>query len=173
MGYAAFPDLIARYDQRDILALITDDDHDPEAWEVGTDPPPKLQAALDDAAGMVDSSLMKGDRYKPIDLQGLTGTALSLLLRVNCDIAMSLLMQRRPDRDPERMKAQMELAEGHLRKLADGENVFAIPNPINAGLQSVVGPSCPDLENLNLPVSHCMPHYYPRRRLPSPITQQD
>jgi phage gp36-like protein len=134
-------------------------------------PPQQLTACGDDASGIIDSALMAGARYQPSDLAGLTGTALSLLKRVCCDIWMLLLMQRRPDRTPERLEAQQKLAESYLERLAGGENVLAIPAAIEAGLQAITGPTCVDVQAINLTVDHCRPHYYPHRRLPAQWTR--
>jgi phage gp36-like protein len=171
VAYINFADMIARYDRNDVLALLSDTQYDPQAWDVGTDPPPPFTECADDASGTVDAWIQRGGRYTPADLAGLTGTALSYLKRITCDICMCYLMERRPDRNPERVKAQRELAEGHLKLLASGQMIFAIPNAVNAGLEQIVGPSCVDTQNLNLPVDHCRPHYYPRQRLPDQSTR--
>jgi phage gp36-like protein len=171
MAYINFPDMIARYDRNDVLALLSDTQFDPQGYDVGTDPPPPFTECADDASGTVDAYIMRGGRYTIADLAGLTGTALAFLKRITCDICMCYLMERRPDRNPQRVAQQRELAEAHLKMLASGEMIFAIPNAINAGLESIVGPSCVEVQQLNLPVDHCRPHYYPRLRLPESITR--
>jgi phage gp36-like protein len=171
MAYITYQDLISRKDRNDVADLVSDSAVAPEQIDLAQNVPQELQACMDDASGLFDSYLMRGNRYTPADIAALAGTALALQKRIVCEICMWLLMQRRPDRNPERMKAQQELAESWLDKLATGENVFNLPDQIEAGLEAVVGPTYVDISNLNLNVQHCRGHYYPRLRLPSSVTR--
>lgn len=131
-AYATGSDLIARYDVDLVGDLATDSREPIEQSAVPN--LPLVTTALLDASGMIDVNLATGGRYKPADLETLTGNSVNHLKRITCDIAMGLLLQRRTD-----MKYQ-ELAEKvvagskqHLMALARGENIFGIESVLNAG----------------------------------------
>lgn len=164
MAYATVADLIARFDRRDIQALVSDTQFQVELMELGENA--ALLAALDDASGIIDAALLKANRYSTDDLNGLTGNSLALLKRICCAQVMVLLLERRPDRDPERLEAQTNLAESYLKRISKGEDVFDLEPVKEAGLPETVGPTLVDLDNLNMPSFRSRGHYYPNVRLP-------
>jgi phage gp36-like protein len=166
--YAQYSDLIARFDQREVDALISDTDED----ELGIDAPnnPKLQAALGDASGDVEAALMRGGRYSISDLQSLTGNSLNLLARMTADIAMQYLLERRPGQDPDRIEHQRDIARRHLKRLASGEDIFNLQALPEAGQVHTNGPTIDTFINLHL-IRDRTRHYYPHRRLPGAITR--
>ena len=130
MSYATPADMLARYDARRLGDLVEDAGTRVTASGLASDP--NLQAALDDAAGMIDASLLRGGRYLPTDLTGLAPASSSwkLLLRLNCDLAYGLLLARR-DLASTR---QVDLAFALLDKLAEGSLIFgAVQAAVTAG----------------------------------------
>ena len=171
MSYITIQDIFDRYDKEDVRQLLSDNPQPAETVDLASNPPTILLSLIQDAAGIFEGYLFRGNRYLVTDLEGLTGNSLALLKRINCDLFMWLLMQRRPDREPERIEAQEAIAMKNLRALAKGEAIFGIPAVAEAGTQHLTGPTVVDIQNLNLVVDHCRPHYYPRRRLPRTITR--
>lgn len=163
MSYADAADLVARYDAREIGKLVSDDNHEVSLIDLASDP--LVTAALDDASGDIEAALLVAKRYSVAELTSLTGNSLAKLKRLTCDIAMAYLMGRRPGRDPETLKAFEERAQGHLKLLRHGENVFNLADQQEAGLPDTGGPSTVDYDNLNL-MRDRTKHYYPARRLP-------
>jgi phage gp36-like protein len=166
MSFASVTDMINRNDRRDLCNLVSDTEFAVEAVNLPTNI--KLQVALDDASGMIVAALLKGQRYEVADLEGLTGYSLSLLLRMNCDIAMLLLLERRPDRDPDRVERQQEISESHLKRLSTGEEVFDLIAQEEAGRSELTGISAVGVDTLHMIRDRCTPHYYPNRRFPWP-----
>lgn len=138
MAYAAPSDLILRYDRTTVGQLCGDDKRAVSGVDLPTDP--VCLGMLNDASGMIDAALLVGNRYTPADLLGLSSNSSFLLIRVCCDIAMALLIDRRPGWNPERSKAIHELADSHLEKLRTGENTFNIQASMDAGEPVDSGP---------------------------------
>jgi phage gp36-like protein len=156
MSYATPADLLARVDAQIVGDLITDDDPNTGF----RDPPPVetilasniVQTALDDASGDVLAALGKGKRYTPDQLSGLTGPALSKLKRITCDIAVSYLFDRRPDKGNQEQAENYRLkAERHLKALKSGEDIFylADESDAEASLITTDGPTAIDLQTAN------------------------
>lgn len=168
MAYATPADLIARYDARDVGQLCSDD-----KTAVSTVDLPNnyiCLTALNDAAGDIDGALMVGNRYSAADLATLTANSTYKLIRVNCDIAMRYLIDRRPGWNPEKAKLIREQAEEHLERLRRGENTFNIQASMDAGEPVVDGPSMLDFVTgpnaLNL-IRDTTKNYYVPRKLPN------
>lgn len=164
MAYATANDLIARFDSRDICDLVSDSPDAVELLNLADNE--ALQAALDDASASVDTALLRGKRYTTDDLEGLTGNSLSMLKRIVCNKAMVFLLERRPDRDPDRLERQHDLAERYLRRLSRGEDVFDLEAQKDAGLPEVMGPTTAQVQNTHSIRSQTR-HYFPRQRLPN------
>jgi phage gp36-like protein len=163
VSHATPANFLARYDARVVGDLVDDTGNQREASELQTNP--VLQAMLDDASGTINAALLVGGRYTVADLQGLTGDAKNFLIRICCDIAKAYLLRRRPTRDAEADKAEMELAERHLEQLRSGDAVFGLIADVDAGKPLVTGPSTVDFSNMNL-IRDRTRNYYPRRVLP-------
>lgn len=158
-AYATGANLVERYDVDLIGDLAQDTREDMEREAVATHP--NVLAALLDASGDVDASMLAGGRYTPTQLSTLSGNSLNHLIRITCAIAMALLIERRPDR------VNLELAEGlrkpakaHLEALRRGENVFGIQEVIESGTIDLATVSTVDINNLNL-LPGRMPRYFP------------
>jgi phage gp36-like protein len=166
MSYATPADLLARYNLQVIGQLASDTSTALTALQILTDP--NVQAALDDAAGVIDGALLRGQRYSVVDLTTLTGNSLALLKRINCDGAFINLWKRKSwDGQEERLDRAMEDFEKMLRKLATGEEIFNVPSDIEAGVPEITGPTSVEYEQLNTIASRCRGHIYPMARLPN------
>ena len=164
MAYATISNLLDRYDAREIGDLVSDDNNRRESIDLADDP--ILTALLADASGQVESALVVANRYSAAELAGLTGHSAAHLVRVVCDIAMSLIACRRPGRlKTEAREAIAATAEKHLERLRKGENIFNLTDQANAGSVSIGGPTTVEFFNLNL-IRDRTRNYYPGRRLP-------
>jgi phage gp36-like protein len=159
--FAAFAlpdDLISRYDRRLIADLATDEGETLPAEDLGDHP--AVLTALQDASGEMLVALAQGGRYTVDQLEGLSGYALHHRKRICCDIAMNLLMKRRPIVDEERAAAIAKQSREHLKSLAAGENVFGLEEHIDAGMLELSTVSTVEIENLNLLPTR-MGRYFP------------
>lgn len=148
MAIASGSDLTQRFDSRLIGDLATDEGRTLPEDEVATHP--NVLAALEDAMGEMVVALLVGQKYTEADLLGLTGYSLAHAKRINCDIAMALLIKRRPIVDENRAADISKQSRDHIRRLANGENVFGIPTNVQAGDLSLANPSTIEITNLNL-----------------------
>jgi phage gp36-like protein len=159
MAFASSTDLTNRYDYRLIADLCSDEMTELTLGQVLAEA--KVSSALDDAAGEIVVGLQTGGNYKEEDLEELDGLNRSHLIRVNCDLAMCLLIQRRPNRiNLETAEKICETARQHLNRLRKGENIFGIPEKIESGNLSVAHMSAVQLEGLNL-IPDRMSRYFP------------
>lgn len=159
MAFASANDLTNRYDYRLIGDLCSDEMTELTLGQVLAEA--KVFSALDDAAGEIVVGLQTGGNYTEEDLNELDGLNQSHLIRVNCDLAMCLLIQRRPNRvNIEVAEKICETARGHLNRLRKGENIFGIPEKIESGNLSVAHMSTAQLESLNL-IPDRMSRYFP------------
>lgn len=158
MALADGSDFIKRYDVRLIGDLATDSGSTLAEDDVATHP--NVLTALEDALGEIVVALMVGQRYSEAELLGLTGYSLAHAKRIQCDIAMDLMVKRRPIVDEDRAKDIARQSREHLKRLSDGENVFGIPAVVDSGNLALALPSTVDIENLNL-LTERMGRYFP------------
>lgn len=164
MAYASSTDMTARFDSREIGDLLSDSGTPVDEGDFGDNS--KLTAILDDASGEIDAALLVANRYLPADLSGLTGNSLAHLKRITCEIAMRLLLGRRPAYNPELLESMEKRVNGLLDRLRKGENVFNLADQKDAGTPTIGGLSTVDTLNLNL-LRDRTQNYYPQRRLPN------
>lgn len=159
MSFASANDLTERYDYRLIGDLCSDEMSELTLGQVLAEA--KVSSALNDGAGEILVCLQTGGNYNESDLDELDGLNRSHLIRVNCDIAMANLIQRRPNRvNVEVAEKICEKAREHLNRLRKGENIFGIPAKIESGNLSVSSMSAAQLEGLNL-IPDRMHRYFP------------
>jgi len=156
--------ILTRYDARTIGELVQDENRPIPRDQLLTNG--NLLVALQDAAGAMRAAFAYGNRYTLDDLQDLTGLDLSLLIRINADITMLLLYERRPLFSPDMMKAAMENATKWLEQLRSGDMIFSIPGTAAASVVTVDGPTEQDYKDLNL-VRDRSNRYFPRRINPN------
>lgn len=163
MAYATGNDLISRYDADLVGDLATDDREELQRSAIPGHP--NVLAALDDASGELDASMLAGGRYRPAQLAQLASnpqlSTHSHLVRITCSLAMSLLCERRPDRvNMELAESYRKTAKAHLESLRRGENVFGIQDVVESGVIEIATVSTLDIEDLNL-IPQRMPRYFP------------
>lgn len=106
-----------------------------------------LQAALDDAAGDVETAVLVGMKYTVDDLGALIGTPCvgrAKLYRLISAIAKVYLVERRPGtKIPEEFLADMDRAQATLSALAKGAEIFPFRETAEAGAIDIE-PATPD-----------------------------
>lgn len=132
-AYLAVSDFLARVDTRTVGRLCSDTNVPVAPDALLTDP--NLAAALQDAAGQVESACLLGGRYSAADLAALPGgsPAQGLLFRLITQLAVIYLYQRRPLPDIEKA-LQYEQAMATLEALSQGTRLFGIQEAISADL---------------------------------------
>lgn len=158
MSYCTATDLLKRYDARIIGDLIGDNNARVEAASIVSDP--NVQAALDDASGMINSAILVAQKYTSLQLAALTGADQAFLVRLVCNLAFGLLTIRRGL--PKDKLEQYEEALETLKMLRSGERVFAVPENEAAGNPSASFPSASVYSNLDLMRDYSK--YFPTRR---------
>jgi len=163
MAYATADDMRARFDERSLAEIVSDNDTSVALGDLATDT--NMQAALDDATGMVDASLLMGQQYTPTDLASLTGTSLALLVRLTCTQALIFLRQRRGYvADQDSMEREQKWIDDVLQRLKRGANVFNITATLESGVASreIVTPRAVDRAQLMRDRTN---NYFPNRAL--------
>lgn len=107
-----------------------------------------LLASLDDASGMVDSAVLVAGRYTPAQLATLTGQDQAFLIRLTCDLAYVLLVERRGT--DAKALPQFDRAMEELKKLREGDHIFNIDVAITTGNITAEFPSTILYQALNL-----------------------
>lgn len=164
MAYATPADLRARFDERTISELVSDDGSAVALGDLNTDT--NVLAALDDASGMVEAALLFAGRYTTEQLGALTGNSLALLKRIVCHLAAGLLENRRFDFDPDRYDRMTSWANEQLEKLRSGANLFDLDDNIEATKASLETPSLAQRAEPGL-VRDRTRNYYPGVNLPA------
>jgi phage gp36-like protein len=164
VAYADPSDMIVRYDEQTVKDLLSDTGE--PIVDLTTNA--KLLALLEAASGRLEAALLVARHYTVVELSALTGNSLALLKDIVCDLTMTKLLRRRPEKfGSDAIKAASQEAEEYLDRLRNGERLFDVPAHIDAGLPSVDGPSTIDYQNLNL-IPDRTQRFYPARmrRLP-------
>lgn len=142
MSYAVPSDLIARYDARRLGDLVNDTGVRVLSGALNSDP--NIQAALDDASGLLDAAIQRGQRYSPVDIATImaatTGGTLwnsrQLLIRLVCDLAYSLLTARRGYNSTDTAAQNPRYVEALriIGQLETGEMIFCTQGALAAGV---------------------------------------
>lgn len=141
-------DLVARCDRRAVAELASDTDSPVPDVAIATNT--NVLLAIEDAEGEVIANLLAGGRYTVAQLSDLTGSQLSYLQRIICEIAMLHLYRRRPSWNSELLEAYQKLAEMYLKKLSKGDAIFGGDDTrLTAARPSVDGPTLSQISNLN------------------------
>ncbi len=163
-AYATPTDMIDRFDERTLKQLVADDNT--PATSLTSDG--KMLAALDDATGAMKSALFVGNQYKPEDLESLTAESQSYRKRLCCEIALSYLIRRRPEKYGKASREIQENVDAILEQFRSGVRVFEIDANRAAGLPSIDGPSAVDYQRLNLLPDRTR-NFYPHRQTRLPL----
>lgn len=150
MSYAAPQDLINRFDARTVGDLVNDAGQRQTPTQlVGPPVNTVLQAALDDAAGLINAACQVGERYTQAELAALTGTDQAILFRLNCDIAFTYLCQRRGVTPPG-YKEAYDRSTDLLERLKQGELIFNVLSDVGTGVASCEFPDQAVYNSLNI-----------------------
>ncbi len=124
-------DMIARFDVRLLSQLCNDTNSPVSSTGLLTDP--NLNAALEDASGVVLSALYTSYKYQDTDIENLDTQSSALLTRITCDIAFIYLAQRRGYEYEDKMP-MIQDSYMLLQKLRNGERVLNVAGNEEAGL---------------------------------------
>jgi len=174
MALATATDLITRCDTQLVGDLITDDDPDtgrrkqPTRDEILADS--VVSTHLDDAHALFLAAVRVGNRYTTAQIESATGAAANYIKRIECDLCVQLLFQRRPDKANSEIAKQYEdRVDKHLKALRAGEEIIGLADntDADAGLMDTDGPTALDLQDRNL-IDERMHRYFPSgsQRLP-------
>lgn len=133
MAYASTGDMKKRYDVRRLGEICRDDNGRDSSDALDSNE--ILLQALDDASSMIESALMVGGRYTLTDLNELSESQKNMLIRLTCDLAYGLLIQRRGfnKTDQQMMAPGFEQALSMIDNLEQGKWIFATDKAVAAG----------------------------------------
>lgn len=132
-SYCTGTEFFERYDKRLIADMLGDDGVPVSTTGIETNS--RLLKLLQQASGRVESACAVGERYRPEDLQALTGNAHELLAGIVADLAFGLLMRRRGTFDA--APAPVKEAEETLERLESGALIFPTVEAEKAGHISI------------------------------------
>lgn len=142
MAYLTPSEFIVRYDARRVAELLTVNVSSPVTV---ADLPgnSSLIEFISDASGEIEAAITVGNKYTPVDLAAMTGTAASLLKRMVSDLVWVYLLVSRGmgDGDVEAQAPRYKETKRMLAELYNGSMVFGIADNRNAGLPKVVDPN--------------------------------
>lgn len=129
-GYADNDDMIVRYDVRTLGDLLSDTGT--RLTSVQVQASATLTELLLQASGELETACIAGERYLPEDLDALEGASEAKLVGLVCGLAMSYLIDRRPNiitTEPKQVTKAFEL----LNQLRQGERIFSLAESAAAG----------------------------------------
>lgn len=162
-AYADYQDMVYRYDIRTLKDLVSD---------TGTpvsdlDDNEVLAQIMLDATGELNAAIMTGNSYTEDDMEDLLaagGSGAAFLKRVVCQIAMALLLERRPEKYKSAEKRREEIETKILEPLRQGTRLFTVPGRSEDSSQTIKGDEINRYDvDQTRPISYRTRHYYPRR----------
>lgn len=134
MAFATPDDVVTRVDYRWLALFVLDEDAPASLQDVLDST--RLAAALEDAAGLILMYTRQGGRYTLANLTDLTGPSASLLVRMNVDLAATLLAEARqvPSADIEKTIPGYGRTMSLLQQLSLGNVIFDVPAVADAGV---------------------------------------
>lgn len=140
MGYSQISDLQNSYRTTLLLDLCTDGNSQrPLSLTSDATVTGVVQAALDQAAGMINSAILFAQRYQPSDLEALTGVDQAYLFALNNALAYWLLLKRVGRGDPPPAETLAALQD--LEKIKQGERLFNVPENTATQQETITFPS--------------------------------
>ena len=163
MAYATVAELKVRFDVRTLGDLAGDTGVSVPGVSLLTDA--NVLAVLDDASGEIESAILVGKRYTTIQLTALTGNANSYLVRICCEIAMHLLVERRLySATADHSQRMLDRYTQRLDDLRTGRRIFDIDDA--KSVPSNDGPTTGQRSRMNYISERARGHFYPAMRLP-------
>lgn len=128
MAYCTAAQMLARYDRRQISKLLSDTGVQVTDANLPTNA--NLLAILEDASGMIAMAARVGKRYTALQLQAVADSTddivASQIIRLTADLAMGLIVLRRPGADPKKLAPNYYQAQEILEQLKRGERIFDV-----------------------------------------------
>lgn len=166
---ATAAEMVKRYDVRLLGDLVGDAGVRVGPSELVDDP--NLQQAIDDAWGEILAALLMSQRYSEADLAGLSGESQKYLVRINCQIALGNLQERRGWKEDDTRAAAHVAAANRARKeledLRTGKKVLNVEAVTAAGLPEIRQPTVSSVRRNNLAVDEARRGFYLSRRYAS------
>lgn len=141
MSFCTIAQFFARYDRR-VIAQLSNDVNSVAQLDTN------IQACLDDATSDIKTAALVGKIYSATDLTTLVSSGDTQLVRLNADIALGYIYNRRAMGVPANLKDVVDRANDQLNALKRGERVLNVTAAINASLPVMVNLS--PLDQLNL-----------------------
>lgn len=163
MAYTTPTLLMNYYDQRIIGDLASDNSVRLTPTQILTDP--NVAQAISTGAGIINASVLQGQRYTVIQLQALTGDDAALLQWLNSALAYCRLRSRRATKYDDIQDCKD--AQDMLAALASGAAVFNIAGNEQAGLPQSGFPALTIYAHTNLMRDRAY-KYFPTRPLQLP-----
>lgn len=118
MAFATIDEMIERYDERVLADLVQDDNtRNPDLTGNAI-----LTAVLEDATGVIEASLRR--TYSNDQLTALEAANSAVLIRLDVDLAMGLLYQRRAKGLPDQIREVVDAATDMLTSIRNGVAVL-------------------------------------------------
>ena len=111
-------DLTARYDSRLIKQLSIDDN--------STNSGSSIAVLLSDAEAEIMTAVLQGSIYTPAELQALVSSGDTQLLRLNCDVALRMMAERRVGGIPSALADIVKRATDLLDAIRQGKRVLNV-----------------------------------------------
>ncbi len=150
-SYCSATDFLDRYDWRPIAQLMNDAISvavtAANLADTGTDEGRRLNKILLDCSGEIEASALIGGRYRPEDLQALTGASAAYLKRIVADLAIGRCYERRPQQNP--WAQATATARQLLNAIASGESIFGTEQAASASLLEITADTVPAVESRN------------------------
>jgi hypothetical protein len=136
MAYITASQFLDRYDPRRVGAMAGDAGAIVSQSDIEAGSNDVVNAALADATGMINSAILRGQRYKVSDLTGLTGDDAAFLYRLTANLAYGLMKLRRDIPLQEGDPYYMALTD--LERLSNGDRVFNVDGAIASGVTTTI-----------------------------------
>lgn len=170
MPYADADDLIARFDERTIADLLSDDG----APAVDLANNARLSVLLSEAEGLVNSAVQTGGTYTDEDMAALVtegGSALEHLKGIVCQLCMVLLLRRRPEKYGTATEMLKDLNEQILDPLRQGKRIL----DLEGRSSSAATPSADQIQVADVTefrgITTRTRNYYPNRGTSLPLSR--
>ena len=163
MAYVTPAVMLTYYDNRILGDLCSDTGNRITPSALLTDP--NLAQSISTGAGIINASVLQGQRYTVIQLQALTGDDAALLQWLNASLAYCRLRSRRATKYDDIQDCKD--AQDMLAALASGAAVFNIGANEQAGLPQSGFPQLTIYAQTNLMRDHAR-RYFPTRPLQLP-----
>lgn len=170
MPYATAADFVQRFDERTVKDLVSDSGAPASDLTSNT----TLAALLSEASGRVNAAIRAGAVYTQDNLASLIAQEdedTAMLVGVTCDIAMALLLRRRPERFEASMQLLKQIDTDFLDPLRRGERIFDIDDREDVAQAAEADKITTADINRSNPITHRTRRFYPARATSLPLNR--